>query len=186
MILLFVSSIVSTLFYYDGVIQEKNSQIASINNEIANLNGTISSLNGQLAKLRADVTAPNLVSSVTVTDFSPWEIFEMYGGGFPPTNFLEITGSVTNSGGGAAFNDGLHVLAWDTNGNLQINMTVPLSQGTFAANAKVLSLFYPDMSVSSSQLGNLTSGKTVTIHIDIYHEGSVDSWGITPVWNSTQ
>lgn len=186
MVVLFVSSIVGTLFYYEGIIQEKDNRIASIRNEIANLNSTISNLNSQLADLSANLTTPHLVSSVTATNYSALYIAQL-GGGFPPSNFLEITGSVTNSGGGTAFNAGLHVLAYDASGNVQINMTVPLSGGTFATDDKILSLFksYPTMSVSSSQLGNLTSGKTVTVTIDIYHEGAVNNWVITPVWTRT-
>ncbi len=187
LIVLLVSSIAGTLFYYDGVIQEKDNRIASISNEIANINSTISSLNNQLTSLRANVTAPRLVSQVTATNYSALYIAQL-GGGFPPSNFLEITGPVTNSGGGTAFNAGLHVLAYDAGGNAQINMTVPLSSGIFVTDDKILSLFknyYAWTGISSSQLGNLTSGKTVTVKIDIYHEGTVNNWILIPVWTNS-
>jgi len=181
----FIISIVGIIFHYEGIIQAKTNRIASISYQIANLNSTISSLKSQVAELSANLTAPHLVSSVTATDYSPLYIAQL-GGGFPPSNYLEIVGSVTNSGGGTAFNAGLHVLAYDANGNTQINMTVPLSGGTFATDTKILSLFPEwDMSASSSQLGNLTSGKTANISIDVYHEGTVSNWVITPVWTNT-
>jgi hypothetical protein len=184
-VMLFVSSIAETLLYYNGVIEGKNNQISSISNEIANLTAEISSLNSQLANLKANLTSSHLVSSVTTKEYDWLSILEE-GGGAYPYNFVEITGSVTNTGGGTAFNAGLHVLAYDAGGNALINMTVPLGGGTFGTDDKITGLIKSwGGSVSSMQLGNLTSGKTLPISIDIYHEGTVNSCVVTPVWTST-
>lgn len=97
-------------------------------------------------------------------------------------NRLYISGNVTNTGIGIAYNAGLHVVAYD-NGVLEVNMTVPLANGaTFGTdNATIASALSTYGSVSSLQLGNLGSGQTATIGIGIIHEGYVTNWAVTPV-----
>jgi cell division protein FtsL len=42
--ILFVSAIAGTILYYNGVVNDKNSHIASLNNQMGNLNSQISNL----------------------------------------------------------------------------------------------------------------------------------------------
>ncbi len=166
-VILFVSAIVGTVFYYMSLVNEKNLKISSLSNEIANLTTQISSLKKQVASIEANVTSPHLVSTLTTKEYSWLSVLEE-GGGAAPYNFVEITGSVTNTGGGTAFNAGLQVVGYDADGILTANVTVPLTDG----NSQYAASFGTDKATdvygtSSWQLGSLGSGKTATIDLDI-------------------
>jgi hypothetical protein len=114
---------------------------------------------------------------------------------------LWIKGSITNTGREMAFNAGLKVVAYDSKGTLQINMTVPFTNGAFgtsdATNTFVLdhhrigaytkfeaSPWRVD-SVGSLKLGSLNGGETANVTLAIFHEGTVTSWNVTPVWTTS-
>jgi len=101
-------------------------------------------------------------------------------------NRLFIEGSVTNNGQGEALNAGLHVLAYAEDGTLEINMTVPLTCGEFGANAAIYSYIYSfdPYCTSSPKFGNLSGGQSADVNLDIYHEGTVANWTVTPVWTN--
>jgi hypothetical protein len=133
-----------TIFYYSWVVNDGNSQIASLNtqitnhnseianqkNEISNLTVQILSLKGQAAKL-SYLTSANLVTTLGITEVPGGS--SSYMGGLVstpvPFNYLFIEGSVINTGDGTAYNAGLHVVAYSANGTLEINMTVPFDEG---------------------------------------------------------
>ena len=193
--ILFVSAIAGTAFYYNGIVDGGNSKIAlmrsnianlineitDLNNEIinqsseiANLNSQISNLNGQVTKL----TSPNLVTALGINEILS---NSSSGGTLAPYNHLEISGTVTNVGESTAFNAGLHIVAYDANGELEINMTVPLDNGgSFGTDAATEAY-----GTSSLQLGNSASWQVSTISIAIYHEGTVTNWTLTPVWTNS-
>ena len=88
---LFVSAIAGTIFYYNGVVDQKNSEIASLNtqlqqekNEIANLTSKISSLNQEIANL----TTANLVTELVVK-----EVADGYDFGGHGVCFQRVSGS---------------------------------------------------------------------------------------------
>ena len=185
-VVLFTSAIVGTEFYYISVVNEKNTKISLLSDEITGLNNQISNLTNQVASIKANVTSPNLVSTLATKEYS-W--IEMGGGS--PYNWVEVIGSVTNTGGGTAFNTGLLVVGYDDTGNLIVNVTVPLASGNSGYPAGFGSdketdayALYAD-GTSSLELENLTSGKTATIDLDIYHEGTINNWTATPVWTNT-
>ncbi len=169
--ILFVSAIVGTVFYYNDKIANKNSQISNLKSQIKYL------------------TSANLTTALLITEI-PYIQFPY--GGPPPDNFffpddLLINGSVTNEGGSVAFNTGLHVVAYASNGTLEVNMTVPLIDGrkvfgTDAATDAFVSSYYKDY-LGTLQLGYLVSGQTVTLDINIYHEGTASNWNATAVWD---
>ena len=65
-------------------------------------------------------------------------------------------------------------------------MTVPLNGGTFGTNAEINSYLEKNNGgVSSLQLGLLYSGQTATIDLNIFHEGYVTNWTVTPVWTNS-
>jgi hypothetical protein len=69
-------------------------------------------------------------------------------------------------------------------------MTVPLTTyglGEFGTNAAIYSYLYSfdPYCRSSPKFGNLTSGQSADVNLDIYHEGTVTNWTVTPVWTST-
>jgi hypothetical protein len=107
-------------------------------------------------------------------------------------NHLLIMGSVTNTGVTTAYNAGLHVVAYQADGKVQINMTVPLdnwANETTNENTDFAPVFGTDASTQiygneSLQLGNLYSGQNITIILGIFHHGTVTNWTITPVWTS--
>jgi len=160
-VLLFVSAIAGTIFYYNGIVNSENSKITSQNNEIANLIRQISNITTQIANL----TTANLVPALVVTEvgaFTP-----------PRADYLSITGSVNNTGKGIAYNAGLHVVAYSAAGTVEINMTVPL---TIDVEVEI---------GSSLPLGNLDAGQSAIVVLDIQHLGTVTSWTITPVWTKS-
>jgi len=122
------------------------------------------------------IVAPSahIVSSLTITEFSS-----------PPPNLLNISGNVSNTGEMTAYNAGLHVVAYTATGTLEINVTVPLAYdetfnqdfGTGAIGGGLIG--------GSYSVTTLDSGQTAQIFLDIYHEGTVSNWTVTPVWTNT-
>jgi hypothetical protein len=177
---LFVSAIAGTIFYCNRAISAGNSKIASLNGQIANLNSQV-----------ANLTSVNIVTALGVAEVpanSPNNC---------PTpllyNHLYISGSVTNTGEGTAYNAGLHVVAREANGKVEVDMTVPLDGPQNVTGNEITDyapVFGTDAKTQiygndSLQLGNLFSGQTLSISLGIFHEGTVTSWTITPVWTRT-
>jgi hypothetical protein len=158
--MLFVSAIVETAFYYNNKISNLNSQISKLNDIIANF------------------PTAHLVDSLGITEKLGNE------SGSIPYNYLYMIGSVTNTGKGTAYNAGLLVVAYNSTGTLEINMTVPLCIGLFATNAYILKNFG----------GNSWATRTLVLYgeqtdtyivITIYHEGIVSNWTVKPVWTNS-
>ena len=122
------------------------------------------------------IVAPSahIVSFLNITEFSS-----------PPPNLLNISGNVSNTGETTAYNAGLHVVAYTAIGTLEINVTVPLAYdetfnqdfGTGAVGGGLIG--------GSYSVTTLDSGQTAQIFLDIYHEGIVTNWTVTPVWTNT-
>ena len=174
--ILFVSAIGGTIVYF--------------NNRVSNLNSQVSNLKSQIKYL----TNANLTASLSTTEL-PYST-RFFNGTLIPAYIrlkefsnLFINGSVTNDGGGIAFNAGLHVLAYTANETLAVNMTVPLVNGewvfgTDATTNAYVSNYYKDY-LGTLQLGYLKSGQTVAFDLSFYHEGIVTNWTVTPVWTNT-
>ena len=172
--ILFVGSIAGTIFYYNGVVNNRDSRITNLNREITTLNSQISTLTEQVA---------NLASAYLVTALGMTEIKEP-----APYSYLIVEGSVTNIGLSTAYNAGLHVVAYTSTGILEINMTVPLDGGNvvFGANATISHwLPFPSYDLGSLQLGNLGSNQTDTVDLNIFHAGTVSNYTLTPVWTNS-
>ena len=182
---LFVSAIAGTIFYYNGVVDQKNSEIASLNtqlqqekNEIANLTSKISSLNQEIANL----TTANLVTELVVKEVADGYDF----GGHVPYNHLMISGSVKNVREGTAYNAGLQVLAFASNGLVEVKVTIPLANGVYGTDNSTKNFVGIHIGVFNQTLGNLAGNKTVYIsEIDIHHQTTVTNWTVTPVWTNT-
>ena len=177
--ILVVSAFVGTIFYYNGVVNDRNSKIASLNSQIANLNNEITNLSSQMHVFgQANLTSPYLVTALGTTEIAS-----------NPYNRLWISGSVTNTGEGTAYNAGLHVVAYAANGKVEVNMTVPLNNndvvnyGTDAATDASAYVGNGDNNPSFF-LVSLGGGGTAVIGINIFHEGTVSNWTITPVWTN--
>ncbi len=191
---LFTSAIAGTIVYYNHKISDLNGQISKLNNVIANL------------------PTAHLVASLGVTEILGNNSNAM--GTFTPIpyNYLYITGAVNNTGEGTAYNAGLHVVAYNAAGTLEINMTFPLSGGIFgtdnATNAFVLKTYgsyNPVLRVYTSgystTLGIVDGEQTFYIgeptayfgggassysgSLSILHEDIVTNWTVTPVWTNT-
>ena len=184
--ILFVSSIAGTLLYCYCVVNQKNSKIGLLNDEIANLNSQISNLKSQIKNL----TTANLVTALEVKDIQyglpvkPKTEFEFDGTSVKTFYYLYIWGSVNNTGVDVAHSSGLKVLAYDAQGTLEINMTVPLDGGMFGADDQTKSLLSEDYGDYPTQLLNLNSNQTVAVSMSIFHEGVVANWTVTPVWTN--
>jgi hypothetical protein len=171
------------VLYYNGLLNDRDSIIAGLNDKIADLNTQLSNLKATVANLSGLVTnftTANLVTALGATEVpkdSPHNASpQLY-------NHLYISGSVRNTGRGIAYNAGLHVLAYDNNRVLKINMTVPLAGGkaAFGTDSEIVQYLSGG---SSRVLKNLGPEETTGIDIAIFHRDTVSSWTITPVWTN--
>lgn len=183
-IILFVSVLAGTVAYYNGVVSDRNSKIALLTTQIAILSSQISDLKGQIKNL----TTANLVTALGTKDIQyglpikPKAEFEFDGTSVKTFYYLYIVGSVSNTGVGTAYNSGLRVVAYDAQGTLEINRTIPLDSGIFGADDQTKSLLLEDYGDYPTQLVTLESNQTVVVSISIFHEGIVTNWTVTPVW----
>jgi uncharacterized protein YoxC len=160
----------------ESQVGDKNSETDFLNSQVANLNNQISGLKIQVASLNGQIT--NLTSANLVTALGIAEI-PYYSTSYPAQfSHLFIEGSVTNTGQGTAYNAGLHVVAYDTEGNLRINITAPLKRFTSRE---------PDAAISndSLQLGKLLTTQTADVYVNIFHHGVVRDWILIPVWTNS-
>ncbi len=169
--LVFVIMFVGVLSFYIYAIYNQNSKISQLNTQEQNLEGQLTNLS--TVHLAASVNANEIVTS----DYAATKSI--------PYNYLYVSGTVTNTGGGKAFNAGLHVAAYNATGTLEINMTFPLNGGTFGTDSKTDAYVtsFPGY-FGSLQLGNLAGGETAAVNIQIFHEGVVSNWTITPAWTN--
>ena len=186
--MLFVGSIAGAFFYYEAVkrgsmIASLNTKIDSLNAQIANQNGKISNLTSQVSNLNGQLE--NLTAANLATDLGVSEVGNTSMSMYPyPYYRLYVSGTVTNKGMGTAYAAGLYVVAYNATGTLEINMTVPLSDGaTFGTDDATKSFvsYWTNGNLGSLQLQNLGSGQTATVDLDIFHEGTVTNWTLTPV-----
>jgi len=186
-IVFFVSAIAETVSYYNGEISNKKSKIASLNAQIANQNNEVANLTSQISNLTAKVTnltSANLLASLQVSEVSPM-LAESFLAFYTPFYYLFISGNVHNVGVGTAYNAGLHVVAYSATGTLEVNMTVPLAVNVAYGTDNATDSIGLTSGDGSTQLGILSSGQTATIELDIFHEGTVSNWTVTPVWTNT-
>ena len=178
-----VAALAGTLAYYNGTLNDRNQKIALLSRQIAINNDQISNLTSQVSKLQSEIansTSANLVATLGVNDVgNTSSISRSY-------NRLFIEGSVTNNGQGEALNAGLHVSAYAADGTLEINMTVPLTYGEFGTSGAIYSYIctFDPYCTSSQKFENLSSGRSANVNLDIYHEGTVSNWTITPTWTN--
>lgn len=197
LLILFAGTISGMIIYYNQQLASQNSEVTSLNAEINNQGAEISNLTSQVATFNAqdaNLTTNLGVKEITNSSVGPLEYLEF--------NTLFIKGTVTNNGNNAALNAGLKVVAYSTNGTVEINMTVPLVHGS---NLYDTDSYYGDVidfgtdnatqSIADStdignqnsdslQLGVLCGNQTAPININIFHEGLVTKWTVTPVWTN--
>jgi hypothetical protein len=102
-----------------------------------------------------------------------------------PYNYLYIAGSVNNTGLGIAYNAGLKVAAFASNGTQLVDMTVPLRNITFGATSEISLYLEKNLNFNQSlTLGQLPNGQNETIALGIAHEGTASNWTLTPVWTN--
>ncbi len=188
-----VSIFAGAAIYYNNMTNERNSkeaatqsQISKQNASTAQLKGEISDLKTQLANLTgviANLTSANLVTSLETHEMQGSASSEM--GGYKatpvPFNYLWIDGSVTNEGKGYAVDAGLQVVAYAADGTMEINLTVPFTGTTFGSDNATNAFVTKTYGDSSFALQILDSGQRTNVGINIFHEGSVVNWTITPV-----
>jgi hypothetical protein len=183
-----LSSYFYLIIFQDYKIASLTAQEQNLNSEIENLTNQIPSLQNQTTNFTAAYLASGFKANLTTalqgkeivtSDFAATQSI--------PFNYFYISGTVTNTGNGTAFQVGLHVIAYDTYNNTRdIDLTLPLG-GTFGTDNKTNNYitnsyggFRP-----SVQFGNLGSEQTKETNIQIFHEGTVSNWTITPVWTNT-
>ena len=172
--ILVVTAIAGTVVYY-------NAQIASLNNQIINQKTEIANLTSQVNQM-SNYTDAHLEATLGVTEVgntseNSYPFYRLY-----------ISGTVRNTGQGEALNAGLHVIAYASDGTVEINLTVPLVSGADFGTDSSTNAFVQNwdaelgVSANPSQFGNLNIGESVKVDFNIYHEGKVTNWTVTPVW----
>lgn len=167
-VVLLASVLAETVTHNNNVLESKNSTITSLNTQITNPKSQTTNL-----------ASASLVTSLGIAEVgNTSSISRSY-------NRLFIEGSVANNGQDEALNAGLHVLAFAADGTLEININVPLIYGEFGANAAIYSYIFSfdPYATSSPKFGNLSSGQSAEVNLDIYHYGTVTNWTVTPVVN---
>ena len=94
----------------------------------------------------------------------------------------------------------MQVVAYSSDGTLEINMTVPLVvNAVYGTDDATRSLILNNPrtyegndigsvhfgQIGSLQLGSLEVGQTANVFLVIYHEGIVANWTVTPAWTNT-
>jgi hypothetical protein len=173
------SVLVATVVLSNTESASKNNEIKSLNSQITNLTSQVSALQENLENL-SRVKSANLITALGIAEVGNTSELTH------PYNRLYIAGTVTNNGSGAALNAGLQVIAYNTYGRLEINMTVPIGRGEFGTSEAITSYILSNNPYSDPpKFGNLVSGGTANANLNIYHEGVVRNWTITPVWTNT-
>ncbi len=155
------------------VIDQQYATMTNLSTQINSLNNQVSDLNNQIAGLKGQML-PNLVTALGVSEILS---NSTYNTNNPTTfNHLYISGTVTNKGLSTAYNAGLHVVAYDVTGNLVVNITVPITYGSYSNGV---------ISNNALTLGSLAPLQIVSLEsnagISIVHEGVAATWTITPV-----
>ena len=189
LLVIIVVSFSGALLYFDYQVSFRDWELVSCHqimdqlyaNE-AKLGAQVNSLNNQVATLKSNITsleslqAPNVVMALGCTEIPS---NSSYNANNPQTfDHLYITGTVTNEGLSTAYNAGLNVVAYDVNGNMILNITVPIAYGIYGngeSNLTPLSTIAPLQQVSLPGNGGIA----------IVHEGLANTWKITTVWTNT-
>jgi len=177
MALAFLIVVAGTTAYFNNILSQKDAKIASLESQIPHLNQQLLGIENQINNL----TAPNLVATLATQEI--WKFSQEYLGGpnyTVPFDFVQISGTVTNTGGGTAYDTGLRVIGYDMNGVLVTNVTVPLGSGFFGSDNSTNQ--YADI---SSLANTLSSGQIATIKENVMHEGIAYNWTVTPVWTNS-
>jgi hypothetical protein len=185
---LVLSSYSFLVIVQDYKIASLNAQEKNLNSEIENLSNQIPSLNNQTANLTAAYLAAGLKANLTTALQGKEIITSNYAATKSiPYNYFYISGTITNTGNGTAFETGLHVIAYDAydNSKKDINTTLPVG-GRFGTDETINAYIAKNQGgISSFQLESLGSGQTKILNIQVFHEGTVSNWTITPVWKNT-
>ncbi len=195
-ILVFAIMFAGVLSSYSYLIIFQDYKIASLDTQVQNLTSDIENLTNQIPGLTneqtTNLTAVYLASGFRANLTTALQGKEIITSNYAatksiPYNYFYISGTVTNTGNGTAFEVGLQVIAYDVYGNntRDIDMTLPLG-GTFGTDGTINSYVAKYQGGTSSfQLQSLGSGQTKTVNIQIFHEGTVSNWIITPVWTNS-
>ncbi len=147
--------------YANGLSQSldtANSQVSNLTSENNYLLSQIANPTGLIPK----ETEANLFSYLNAKDII-----------ISSKTYLYISGSVVNTGFVPAYNAGLHVIAYNVNGSLAINMTVPF-YGTFGNGENTVGQF---QTVYQGQISN--------VYVNVFHEGNLASWNVTSTWTNS-
>ena len=192
--LVFAIIFVAVLSSYAYLIVVQDYKIASLkvqeqnlNNEIENLTNQIPSSNDQTTNLTAAYLASGLKANLTTALQGKEIVTSDYAATQSiPYNYFYISGTVTNTGNGTAFETGLHVIAYDVydKSTRDIDMALPFG-GRFGTDSTINAYVASQGGTSSFQLESLDSEQTKTINIQIFHEGTVSNWTVTPIWTNS-
>lgn len=182
-VVLFLATISGTILYYQNVLDDRDSTISALESQVSNQTDEIADYQSQVSGLEnqlASLTSINIVTALGIK-----EIGNLSGSVAAPNSYyrLFVSGLVTNEGNGTAFNAGLHVVAYDKDAILQINMTVPLIAGSTLANFTTVVKIDGSYGNPPLHFANLAGGETTRVEFNIYHKGQLANWTVTPIYS---
>lgn len=159
-----------------NALNQEYSKEAKLGAEIVNLQNQISVLNANISSLEG-LKAPNVLLALGCTEILSNSTYNANN----PQSFdhLWITGTVTNEGLSTAYNAGINVVAYDVNGNMILNITVPVAYGTYGNGENNLT---PLTTIAPLQQVDLQG---TGVGIAIYHEGLANTWNLKAVWTDS-
>lgn len=186
LVLLF-SIAVGTLFYYN---MQVTSKAEAENEKLANENGSLAGenadLKSQIKALQDELTeykTANLTAALGIVEIQASSVSELNW-----SNYLWVTGFITNVGKATASNVTMQVYAFDKSNNTLMNVTCPINAGVFDSSEKK-NIVSQTFQATSSQftIPYLLTQQRIEVRVGIYHEGNfpdTTTYKIIPVWTN--
>lgn len=147
-------------------IADQKEQLEAQQHQIEDLNSTVSHLNDQIADLQGKLAQ---YTATLVTELGVKDLVDDNTGG----RYLYVRGDVRNTGVTTAYNAGLHIVGYDVNHQVLIDLVASAGYGV-----------YQNGFVSDTSFTQILPTQSQTVMISIYHSGTVVSWEITPVYTN--
>jgi hypothetical protein len=186
-LLLLLAIAVGTLVYYN--IQASN-ETAAENTKLADENGILvdenANLRSRIQALQDELTeykTANLTAALGIVEIQASSVSELNW-----SNYLWVTGYISNVGKATASNVAMQVYAFDNTNNTLMNATCPIHSGVFDSSEKK-NIVSQTFQVTSNEFtfGDILSQQKVIVRVGIYHEGSfpdTTTYKIIPIWTN--
>jgi hypothetical protein len=161
----------------------ENARLANENGRLADENANLKSQIQALQEQLTECKTANLTAALGIVEIQASSVTELNW-----SNYLWVTGYISNVGKATASNITMQVYVFDEANNTLMNVTCPIHSGVFDSSEKkdIVSQMFQDTS-NEFTFGDLLSGQKVEVRVGIYHYGSFPStttYKIIPVWTN--